>query len=91
MVSVIGFPKFFTPNGDNQNDFWEVKGVSSQFQPNTKILIFDKYGKLIAQVNPIGSGWDGNYNGNPMPSSDYWFTVTLEDGRQFSSHFTLKR
>ena len=91
MVSVIGFPKFFTPNGDNQNDFWEVKGVSSQFQPNTKILIFDKYGKLIAQVDPIGSGWDGNYNGNPMPSSDYWFTVTLEDGRQFSNHFTLKR
>ena len=90
-VSVIGFPKFFTPNGDNQNDFWNVKGVSSQFQPNTKIIIFDKYGKIIAQVDPIGSGWDGNYNGNPMPTSDYWFSVTLDDGRQFSSHFTLKR
>lgn len=91
LVSVIGFPKFFTPNGDNNNDFWEVKGVSSQFQPNTKILIFDRYGKLLRELNPLGSGWDGNYNGNPMPSSDYWFTVTLQDGRQFSSHFALKR
>ncbi|RNC84905.1 MAG: gliding motility-associated C-terminal domain-containing protein [Winogradskyella sp.] len=91
MVSVVGFPKFFTPNGDNQNDFWQVKGISSQFQPNTVIYIFDKYGKLVSEINPLGSGWDGTYNGNPLPSSDYWFSVTLQDGRQFSSHFALKR
>ena len=91
LVSVIGFPKFFTPNGDGQNDFWQVKGVSSQFQPDTLIYIFDKYGKLLSEINPLGSGWDGNYNGNPMPTSDYWFSVTLQDGRRFSSHFTLKR
>ncbi|TCK66746.1 gliding motility-associated-like protein [Winogradskyella wandonensis] len=91
MVSVVGFPKFFTPNGDNQNDFWQVKGISSQFQPDTIIYIFDKYGKLISKINPTGSGWDGTYNGAPMPSSDYWFSVTLQDGRRFSSHFALKR
>lgn len=91
MVSVVGFPRFFTPNGDNQNDFWQVKGISSQFQPDTIIYIYDRHGKLISEVNPLSSGWDGNYNGNPMPSSDYWFSVTLQDGRRFSSHFTLKR
>ncbi|RZN82135.1 MAG: T9SS type B sorting domain-containing protein [Winogradskyella sp.] len=91
MVSVVGFPKFFTPNGDNQNDFWQVKGISSQFQPGTIIYIYDRHGKLVSEVNPLGSGWDGNYNGNPLPSSDYWFSVTLEDGRRFSSHFALKR
>ncbi|MBT8245551.1 MAG: T9SS type B sorting domain-containing protein [Winogradskyella sp.] len=91
MVSVVGFPKFFTPNGDGQNDFWQVKGISSQFQQDTIIYIFDKYGKLINEISPTGSGWDGTYNGNPMPSSDYWFSVTLEDGRRFSSHFALKR
>ena len=91
MVSVVGFTRFFTPNGDNQNDFWQVKGISSQFQPDTIIYIFDKYGKLVSEVNPLGSGWDGNYNGNPLPSSDYWFSVTLQDGRRFSSHFALKR
>ena len=91
MISVVGFPKFFTPNGDNQNDFWQVKGISSQFQPNTVIYIFDRYGKLVGEINPLGSGWDGTYNGNLLPSSDYWFLVTLEDGRQLSGHFTLKR
>ncbi len=91
MVSVVGFPKFFTPNGDGQNDFWQVKGISDQFQANSKILIYDKYGKLMKELNPLGSGWDGTYNGAPVANSDYWFTVTLKDGRQFSSHFALKR
>lgn len=91
LVSVIGFPKFFTPNGDDVNEYWQVKGISAQFQPNTMILIFDRYGKLIIELDPLGPGWDGTLNGYNLPSSDYWFAVTLEDGRVFKSHFTLKR
>ncbi len=91
IVSVIGFPKFFTPNGDGSNDTWSVKGISSMFQPNTKILIFDRYGKLLKELNPTGEGWDGTFNGQQLPVSDYWFTVQLQDGRLFKSHFTLKR
>ncbi|WP_033958859.1 T9SS type B sorting domain-containing protein [Psychroserpens jangbogonensis] len=91
LVSVIGFPKFFTPDGDMYNPFWQVKGLSEQFQPNTQILIFDRFGKLLAEIDPLGAGWDGTYNGNDMPSSDYWFFVTLQDGRVFKSHFALKR
>jgi gliding motility-associated-like protein len=90
-VSVIGFPKFFTPNGDGFNDTWNVKGVSGIFQPNTMIRIFDRYGKLVKQLNPLGAGWDGTFNGVQLPTSDYWFTATLQDGREFKSHFTLKR
>ncbi|OUR96104.1 hypothetical protein A9Q86_16645, partial [Flavobacteriales bacterium 33_180_T64] len=91
IVSVIGFPKFFTPNGDTYNQHWQVKGISSNFQPNSQILIFDRYGKLLAEIDPIGPGWDGTFEGFNMPASDYWFVVTLEDGRTFKSHFTLKR
>ena len=91
IVSVIGFPKFFTPNGDTHNPYWKVRGISSEFQPNSQILIFDRYGKLLAEVDPLGPGWDGTFNGVNMPASDYWFVVTLQDGRTFKSHFTLKR
>lgn len=89
--SVIGFPQFFTPNNDTINDYWQVYGVSSQFQPNSKIFIFDRYGKLLSQIDPKSKGWDGTFNGQPMPTNDYWFSVTLQDGRVFKSHFTLKR
>ncbi|HKK12019.1 MAG TPA: T9SS type B sorting domain-containing protein, partial [Flavobacteriaceae bacterium] len=91
VVSVIGFPKFFTPNGDGYNDTWQVYGVSSQFQPNSIIYIFDRYGKLLKQLDPKGPGWDGTFNGDHLPTSDYWFAVTLQDGRVFRGHFTLKK
>ncbi|MBV7268506.1 T9SS type B sorting domain-containing protein [Winogradskyella sp. WHY3] len=91
LVSVIGFPKFFTPNNDDDNDFWQVDGIANQFQANSSIYIFDRYGKLLTKLNPLGPGWDGTYNGARMPASDYWFRVVLQDGRTFTSHFTLKR
>ncbi|HLV40473.1 T9SS type B sorting domain-containing protein [Xanthomarina sp.] len=90
-VSIIGFPKVFTPNGDGYNDTWNIKGISNVFQPNTMIRIYDRYGKLVKQINPLGTGWDGTFNGNPLPADDYWFSATLQDGREFQSHFSLKR
>lgn len=91
LISVIGFPKFFTPNNDGYHDYWQVYGLSEEFQPQSVIYIFDRYGKLLKELDPVSPGWDGTYNGFPLPSSDYWFHVTLEDGRVFKSHFTLKR
>ncbi|MDG1052298.1 MAG: T9SS type B sorting domain-containing protein, partial [Flavobacteriaceae bacterium] len=41
--------------------------------------------------DPLTDGWDGNFNGRPMPASDYWFRINLEDGREFKSHFSLIR
>lgn len=91
LISVIGFPKFFTPNNDSYNDFWQVNGVNAQFQPNTMIYIYDRNGKLIKELEPLSKGWDGTLNGYNMPASDYWFHVTLQDGRLFKGHFSLKR
>lgn len=90
-VSVIGFPKFFTPNGDAFNQFWQVQGVSEQFQPESEILIFDRYGKTLAIIDPLSQGWDGTHNGQILPSSNYWFVVKLQDGRTFRGHFALVR
>ncbi|WP_340076568.1 T9SS type B sorting domain-containing protein [Leptobacterium sp. I13] len=90
-VSVIGYPRFFTPNGDGTNDTWHILGINDMVQQNSTIFIFDRYGKLLTQLIPGREGWDGTYNGNPLPASDYWFKVTLEDGRQFTGHFAMKR
>ncbi len=89
-VAVIGFPKVFTPNNDGFNDTWQIVGVSAMFYPNTKISIYNRYGKLLKQLAPLGHGWDGLFNGQLLPSDDYWFEVKLEDGRIFKRHFSLK-
>ncbi|MEH6537618.1 MAG: T9SS type B sorting domain-containing protein [Psychroserpens sp.] len=90
-VSVIGYSKFFTPNSDGFNDTWQLKGISEQFQPNSKVYIFDRFGKLLYTLNSHSDSWNGTFNGKPLPTSDYWFSATLEDGRTFRNHFTLKR
>lgn len=90
-VSVLGIPKFFTPNGDGYNDFWNIKGFNININSKAIIGIFDRYGKMLKQFNPLNQGWDGTYNGTVMPSTDYWYTVQLEDGRTIKGHFTLKR
>ena len=88
---VIGYKKFFTPNGDGINDTWNIIGLSKASLPNSKIYIFDRFGKLLKELDPLGAGWDGTFIGKPMPSTDYWFRVVLEDGREFKSHFSLVR
>ncbi|WP_276520136.1 T9SS type B sorting domain-containing protein [Aestuariivivens sediminis] len=90
-ISIIGFPKFFTPNGDGNNDTWQIKGVNGQFQTGSDIFIYDRYGKLLKQLTTTSNGWDGTFKGTLLSSDDYWFSVYLQDGREFKGHFTLKR
>ncbi|WP_051941733.1 T9SS type B sorting domain-containing protein [Maribacter forsetii] len=89
-ISIIGFPKFFTPNGDGNNDTWQLIGVNENTNDQI-ILIYDRYGKMVYQINSNSVGWDGSINGNDLPESDYWFKMTLNDGNDFKGHFTLKR
>ncbi|WP_136667656.1 T9SS type B sorting domain-containing protein [Flavobacterium sp. H122] len=90
-VSVLGIPAFFTPNGDGYHDYWNIQGISMAINTNTKILIFDRFGKLLKELSPLSQGWDGTYLGNPLPANDYWYTIQLEDGRNLKGHFSLKR
>lgn len=88
----ISFPKFFTPNSDGYNDFWNVSGISEKLKRESNIFILDRFGKMVAEFSPSnGNGWDGNYNGNPLPSSDYWFVFRTQTGFETKGHFALKR
>jgi large repetitive protein len=92
-VSPIDYPKFFTPNGDGYHDYWQPFGLWNQ---SAEVYIFDRYGKLLKQISSSAEslGWDGTYNGQPMPGDDYWFTIEYMVGtetREFKAHFALKR
>ena len=92
-VEIIDYPHYFTPNGDGIHDTWNIVGLADK--PDTRIYIFDRYGKLLKQISSTGAGWDGTYNGYLMPSDDYWFTVDYADEngvtKQFKAHFAMKR
>ena len=91
----MGYPKFFTPNGDDANNTWQIEGI--EVLNNPRVFIFDRYGKLLKQL--VGNAtWDGTFNGRPLPSSDYWFRIDYDQdangvvlARTVQRHFSLKR
>lgn len=87
---VVSIPDFFTPNGDNINDTWTIKGAA--FFPEAEVRIFDRYGKLITILNHSNPAWDGTYNGNLLPSTDYWFVAKLDNiTPEIKGHFAMVR
>ena len=93
--SILAYPKFFTPNGDGVNDFWTINGFDTAFYTISKISIFDRFGKLIYQIEQNSQGWNGDYQGKKLPSNTYWFRVLLTDIHGFmiekSGNFSLIR
>ncbi|WP_228235043.1 T9SS type B sorting domain-containing protein [Allomuricauda sp. M10] len=94
-VGVVGVPKFFSPNADGINDFLGIKGITSEFYTEGSFAVFDRYGKLLVQLDPMLHGWTGFYNGRPLPPSDYWYVLQLVDHdgaiHLKKGHFTLKQ
>ncbi|MEM7380022.1 MAG: T9SS type B sorting domain-containing protein [Bacteroidota bacterium] len=95
-ITVVGFPKFFTPNGDGSNDEWNIMGMSTLENP--VVQVFDRYGKLLKQFTGDGGGWDGTFLGRQLPATDYWFKLTYTDmngqvveAKYLSNHFSLRR
>ncbi len=95
IIYVIGFPNYFTPNNDTVHDFWNIKGYSTSIYKKTTIYIYNRFGKLLTSVNPLSNGWDGTFNGESLPATDYWFTIELVDNnnnaRNITGHFSLLR
>ncbi|KQO29641.1 hypothetical protein ASF10_03800 [Flavobacterium sp. Leaf82] len=82
---------YFTPNGDGIYDTWGP-GCTNIYN-NLEFSIFDRYGRIIAKYH-YGQKWDGRYNGEELPTGDYWYVLKLKDekdAREFVGHFTLYR
>ncbi|MCQ2350348.1 MAG: T9SS type B sorting domain-containing protein [Paludibacteraceae bacterium] len=82
--------KYFTPNGDGDKDTWEIENI--ECYPDAHIEIYDRFSRCLIKYRGIDKGWDGNYNGHPMPSDDYWYYIRdILLGHPRSGHFILKR
>ncbi|MEO9510608.1 MAG: T9SS type B sorting domain-containing protein [Flavobacteriaceae bacterium] len=95
-IVVVGFSASFSPNGDVLNETWHIDGLSVLNSP--VITIYDRYGKLIKEMTEFSAGWDGSFNGKPLPSTDYWFKLSYIDtngnrtyAKYLKNHFSLRR
>jgi len=89
----LKYPRYFTPNNDGINDYWQIDDI--QLFVNPVIHIMNRYGKLLKTIQPQDRGWDGTYNGKKVISNDYWFVIYYDNQRgkreQQHGNFSLIR
>ena len=88
----IEIPPYFTPNGDSLNDTWAPRNMEGF--PEILTILYDRYGRELYRIELNSSPWNGVYQGNELPSGDYWYVIRLRgenDDREFIGHFTLYR
>ncbi len=87
----LEFPVSFTPNGDGENDVWEINNIDKY--PGATVKIFDRFGKKLCDMKAAEmDAWDGTYNGRALPSTDYWYEIQIDEiDKTYIGHFTLIR
>lgn len=90
--TALTYPKYFSPNGDTTNEFWNIKDLAEY--PEAVIQVFNRYGNLITAFKPTDQGWNGFQNGKEATPNSYWFKVNFtfkKEATSFHSYFALKR
>ncbi len=90
----VFLPTAFTPNGDNLNDTFELKGKD---YTNVKCYVYSRWGEIIHVSYENRLLWDGNMrNGNPAPDGAYIIDLKYDElpnkiGKQIRQYVVLKR
>lgn len=77
-IDCIDPPTAFTPDGDNYNDTWVLQNI--ELYPNASVQIFNKWGLLLYETKGNYEPWDGNFNGNQLPTATYYYIIDLNLG-----------
>ena len=72
----IWIPNAFTPDGDNINDYFTIKGYGI-IQLET--LIFDRWGEIVFNSIELEPKWNGTYKGSLVKTDVYVYKVKARD------------
>jgi len=89
----VFIPNTFTPNDDNVNDVFNIKGVGLKSE-GFFMQIFDRWGTLLYSSKDINKGWDGTVKGTKAADGVYVYVVKVVGGngvgkKEFKGHVTL--
>lgn len=84
----LKIPELVTPDGNGQNDTWDIEGLS--YFPEAEVFIYNRWGSLIYKVSPYTTPWNGEINeglsvdgkGGKVPVSTYFYLIRLHDAEE---------
>ena len=73
------FPNTFSPNGDGENDTWEVLGIENY--PDCQLKIFNRWGQIVFEATGYSKAkaWNGEGKLGPLNESVYYYEIYLRD------------
>jgi gliding motility-associated-like protein len=71
-------PTAFSPNGDGANDRFRAHYTDTDILENYKLLIYDRWGRLMFETNDIMQSWDGTYDGKICPVGAYTYVISFK-------------
>lgn len=83
---------YIIPGSDGKDATFKIPDAVIVYG-NTTMNIYDRWGKKLATLTSSDTeGWDGTYNGQPLPSTDYWYDLSVDAiDKVYIGHFTLIR
>lgn len=71
-------PNAFSPNGDGINDFYRVLTSTPEDLTQYALYIYNRWGQLVFYSEDPMEGWDGTYNGEPVPIGTYHYVLNFQ-------------
>lgn len=85
-TSTLFIPEGFSPNGDNNNDLFVIKGLPTETE--NAITIFNRWGNKVYSNGNYDNSWDGTPNvsgslGNSkLPPGTYYYILEIKGNNQ---------
>jgi len=76
-------PNVFTPNSDNVNDVFFITNLDEY--PNSELIIFNRWGKIVYQNSDYQNNWDGTKHSD----GTYFYILTLNNGKRYHGILTI--
>lgn len=84
----IFIPEVITPNGDGENDFWNIRWRTEADRNAYSIELYNRMGGLEYEMQPLESNWDGGL----MPDGVYRWILRDNQGNSLQSGgLTIRR
>lgn len=92
IIKVINLliPTLITPNQDNRNDYFILRGLETLGR--TELVIFDRRGLKVYENMDYDNSWEGlDYNSNPLPDDTYFYVLKAANGVSLSGYIVIRR
>lgn len=76
----LDIPNTFSPNNDNINDTWEIRGIEDY--PDNMIIIYDRWGQKVFETTGYSAlkSWDGKIRNKVATEGVYFYVLDLRTG-----------